>query len=132
MNIAQNAHREEIASFLRRRPDLIPQIVDPNWLRSDTLLTVEEYAQVLLADAEFRSLQVGNWLGTTDGQIISQGVAQVIPPFYRPEYDLVVEGMKLAANQQAKGQQTAGKIAFGVLVTGIFFGAVAASKRHAA
>jgi hypothetical protein len=133
VSIGQNARLEEIIEFLNRRQDLVPQLVDPSWLRKQALPTVEEYAGLLLDDAEFRSLQVGNWLGTTNGQIISEGVAQVIPPFYRPEYELVVEGMKLAANQQAiSGQATAGKIALGVFMTGLVVSVVAASLREAA
>ncbi len=74
--------------------------------------TVEQFAKDLLADTEFRSLQLGTWLGTTDGEVIETAVGWVIPPFYRPEYDLAVDGLKLAARlQQQEGQQVAGRVA---------------------
>jgi len=133
MNIAQNGKLEEIVAFLNRRSDLIPREVNPYWLQQSTPLSVEDYAQLLLSDAEFRSLQVGNWLGTTDGQIISQAVAQVLPPFSRTEYDFVVSGLTLAANLQAEeGQQVAGKVALSVIGVGLFFVGLAYLNREAA
>jgi hypothetical protein len=133
MNIAQKARLEQIVEFLDRRSDLIPRVVNPYWLQQGAPLSVEDYAQLLLSDAEFRSLQVGNWLGTTDGEIISQAVAQVLPPFYRPEYDFVVNGLTLAANLQAQeGQQVAGKVALSVIGAGLFFVGLAYLNREAA
>ena len=88
---------------------------------------------MLLGDAEFRALQLGTWLGTTDGEVISQAVAQIIPPFYRPEYDLMVKGLTLAASLQAQeGQQVAGKVALGVIGVGLFFAGLAYLNREAA
>lgn len=133
MNIAQNAKLEQIVEFLNRRSDLIPREVNPYWIQQSAQLSVEDYAHLLPSDAEFRSLQIGNWLGTTDGQIISQAVAQVLPPFYQPEYDFVVNGLMLAANLQAQeGQQAAGKVALGVIGVGLFFAALAYISREAA
>jgi hypothetical protein len=61
-------------------------------------------------------LRLGTWLGTTDGQIISSAVATVIPPTYRPEYNLVVDGLKLAAELQAQGKQKVASIIGGVVL----------------
>ncbi len=88
--------------------------------------TAEQLANELLSIAEFRALQLGTWLGTTDGQILTQAVEMVAPPFYRQDVELLVEGLKLAASiQRSEGQEFAGKIALGViglslLVAGVF------------
>lgn len=78
--------------------------------------TYEQVANELLGIAEFRALQLGTWLGTTDGQVITEAVEMVTPPFYREDVELLVEGLKLAAQLQAlKSQDKAGKIALGVI-----------------
>ena len=133
MNNFQEIKRNELVAFLQRRSDLVPQLNQPYWLHQYNLLTPEQYAQVLLGDAEFRGLQLGTWLGTTDGEVISQAVEQIIPPFYRPEYDLMVKGLTLAASLQAQeGQQVAGKVALGVIGVGLFFAGLAYHNREAA
>ena len=88
--------------------------------------TAEQLANELLSIAEFRALQLGTWLGTTDGQILTQAVEMVAPPFYRQDVELLVEALKLAASiQQSEGQRVAGKMALGaiglsLLVAGVF------------
>jgi hypothetical protein len=55
-------------------------------------------------------------LSTTDAEIIEAAVAAVIPPIYRPEFDLAVNGLKLAARmQQQEGQQAAGRVALTIV-----------------
>lgn len=116
MNNSNEAKIEQIVGLLRRRPDLVPQVSQSYDWCPNPLPSPEDYARKLLADGEFRALQLGTWLGTTDGEIISQAVAQVIPPFYRPEYDLLVNGLTFAAKLQAQeGQLRAGVIALGVM-----------------
>ena len=133
MNNIQEIKKNELVAFLQRRYDLVPQLNQPYWLHQCTSLTPEQYALVLLGDAEFRALQLGTWLGTTDGEVISQAVEQIIPPFYRPEYDLMVKGLTLAANLQAQeGQQVAGKVALGVIGAGLFLAGLAYLNREAA
>ena len=111
MNNFQEIKGNGLVAFLQRRSDLVPQLNQAYWLHQYNLLTPEQYAQVLLGDAEFRALQLGTWLGTTDGEVISQAVEQIIPPFYRPEYDLMVNGSTLAASLQSQeGQHVAGKV----------------------
>ena len=40
----------------------------------------------------------------------------VIPPIYKPEYDLAVDGLKFAARlQQQTGQEVAGKVALSIV-----------------
>jgi len=84
--------------------------------------SVEELASELIHDAEFRSLQLGHWLGTTEGEVIATAVETVTPPFFRQDVELLVEGLKLAAQmQQREGEVFAGRVALGTLVVaGIF------------
>lgn len=78
--------------------------------------TPEGLAGELLDDAEFRALELGTWLGTTQGQVITKAVEMVTPPFYREDVELLVAGLTLAAQMQAtKGQREAGKVALGVI-----------------
>ena len=112
---------EQIAGLLHRRPDLIPWASHPYFLRPNPLPNPEDYARTLLADSEFRALQLGTWLGTTDGEIISCAVAQVIPLPYRPEYGLLVNGLTLAAKLQAQeGQAAAEKVLLVLLGVTLF------------
>jgi hypothetical protein len=78
--------------------------------------TPDQVAQELLAIPEFRALQLGTWLGTTKGEIIAEAVEMVAPPFYREDVELLVDGLKLAAQLQAtEGQEKAGQVALGVI-----------------
>ena len=98
------AKRDQIADFLRTHVDFATSVAgSPYWMRYtrfQMLPTAEQFADWLLAKSEYQSLQLGDWLGTTDGEIISTAVGMVIPPIYKPEYDLAVEGLKLAARKQ--------------------------------
>jgi hypothetical protein len=130
---SNEAKIEQIVGLLRRRPDLIPQISQSYDWRPNPPPSPEDYARTLLADGEFRALQLGTWLGTTDGEIISQAVAQVIPPFYRPEYELLVNGLTLAAKLQAQeGQWKAGMVAFGAISITLITSGIASMIREAA
>lgn len=78
--------------------------------------TSEELAEQLLDDTEFRALQLGTWLGTTQGQVIAEAVEMVTPPFYRGDVELLVDGLTLAARMQAtEGERAAGKVVLGVI-----------------
>lgn len=78
--------------------------------------TVDQLATELLSDAEFRALGLGTWLGTTDGQIITAAVEMMSPPLYREDIELLVAGLRRAADlQQIEGQQTAGRFALAVV-----------------
>ncbi len=67
--------------------------------------TAAEIAAHLFADAEFRSLQLGTWLNTPNGQLITAAVEALTPPPYREDIQLLVEAVTLAA----KMQQDAGR-----------------------
>jgi hypothetical protein len=90
--------------------------------------TAEQVAGELLGIVEFQALELGSWLGTTDGRVITEAVEMVMPPFFRADVALLVEALKLAASlQQQKGQQVAGAVALGALAVGLIVIGVAAS-----
>jgi hypothetical protein len=99
-------------------------VIDPlTWpyVPRPALPSVEELVEMLAEDAGFQALKLGSWLGTTDGQIISEAVGFAIPPQYGAAYQLAVEGLMLAAKlQQKQGRETAAAIAvvivFGALL----------------
>ena len=82
-----------------------------------------------LGIAEFKALQLGTWLGTTDGKVIAQAVESVTPPFYRTDVELLVAALQHAATlQQQEGQQAAGRFALGAIgVAGVVALAIASS-----
>lgn len=117
--------QEQIATYLRAHPRLQPyvQAALGAWPHPalPSFPAAEELAAELLADAGFRALGLGTWLRTTDGQIIAEAVAQVIPPEYEPIFTLTVDALKLAAAKQTiEGRQKAGAIALLAMVGGIF------------
>lgn len=124
--------QQRIARYVSCNPSFSPylrqgQTMPPPraWLEAMArqLPPLEQFRRELLEDAEFQALNLGSWLGTTDGQIIADAVSAVIPPIYGPAYQLAVKGLTLAAEDQARaGKETAGKIALGA----IFVGSVAA------
>jgi hypothetical protein len=91
--------------------------------------TVEVVANELLGIAEFKALQLGTWLGTTDGKVIAQAVESVMPPFYRQDVELLVAALQQAAVlQQQEGQQVAGRFALGAIgIAGVIALAIASS-----
>lgn len=120
MDEKQKAKCDQIANVLRKHiPHSLGQHLFSNrfmygqWF---PLPTQEQFAEALLGDAEFRSLQLGTWLGTTDGKLLTEAVGLVISPTYAPEFAVAVEGLKLAAQlQHEEGTQKAGTISAGVL-----------------
>jgi len=60
-------------------------------------------AAAYLADEEFRALELGSWLGSPTGAFIAEAVALVIPAALQPEFNLIVDALKLAADRQ-KGE----------------------------
>jgi hypothetical protein len=99
--------QEEIAAFLHQHITL-PRIVSPYWAQQQQYLmqprpTVEQTANELLQIAEFRALRLGTWLGTVDGQVITEAVEAVAPPFYRQDIELLVCGGAHAGSGDAAG-----------------------------
>ena len=137
MNQVTDERSSQIADFLERRLTFLPSPGRQfrGWNTFDTvqLPTVEQFAAALLQDAEFRSLQLGSWLGTTNGEIIEEAVGMVITPVYVPEYELAVDGLKLAVQiQQQEGKQAAGKYLLIILGAGLIAAGIASVGRSAA
>lgn len=93
--------------------------------------TEEQLAREWLGLAEFRALQLGTWLGTTDGRVIAEAVESVTPPFYRQDLELLVAALQQAAVlQQQEGQQAAGRFALRAIgLAAVFAVAIAVSSR---
>jgi hypothetical protein len=62
----------------------------------------EAFANALSSDVGFQALQLGTWLNTPDGELIAAAVKRVVPLTYRPEYQLVVNALRLAASKQQR------------------------------
>lgn len=87
--------------------------------------TVEDFGSSILNMSEFRALQLGTWLGSTDGQMITAAVEIALPPMYRPQIEFLVDGLQYAAKlQQREGQKKAAGLAVAVLLTGAMAWAV--------
>jgi Domain of unknown function (DUF1883) len=73
----------QLVAYLRAHPRLQPYVQLASvgaWPRSYAgLPSAEQFARELLGDAEFRARKLGTWLGTPDGEAVSEAVAQVIP-----------------------------------------------------
>ena len=115
---------ERITDFLDRYVTQLPRCYGPyryslaqSGLWNVPRPQVEDVAKEFLGVAEFRALQLGTWLGTTDGQIITQAVESVLPMFYAEDVALLVEGLRLAtAMQQREGRKNAFAVAALALV----------------
>jgi hypothetical protein len=82
-------------------------------------ISAGDLAGFLLQDAEFRSLQLGTWLNSPDGELIAAAVEAALPPPLNREVRVIAEGMRLAAEaQRREGQQTAGALSLAVLCAG--------------
>lgn len=109
------SNQEQISDFVNRYFTGLPRCYGPprfslaqqrGWNQCRPL--AKDVAKEFLGCAEFRALQLGTWLGTTDGEIITQAVEMVVPMFYAEDVALIVEALKLAAaTQQQEGRQKA-------------------------
>jgi hypothetical protein len=75
--------------------------------------TVEEVTGWLLADAEFKALKLGNWLGTPDGRFFAAAAATLTPAPYGDDLKLLLEALQLAAKQQH--EEAISKLVLGTL-----------------
>jgi hypothetical protein len=107
--------RRQIERFVLTSPALRPLL-----LRRDLAPPFREpypqarqIAEELLEESEFEALGLASWLRSPDGRLIAQGVAFAIDPVYRPEYDLAVNALQVAARLQY--ERGADKRAAGVI-----------------
>jgi hypothetical protein len=132
-------NEERIAEYLRRT--LVPRLgVHSRGLSNPFrrvpfgqpaphLPTIEDLASELIADAEFRSLKLGTWFGTVDGQLITKAVDMALPPGLRAEFDLAVAALKLAAElQRPRKFEQAGPLALVSVAAIVFVGWAAVRK----
>jgi hypothetical protein len=116
MNNYEQIKRDQIVTYLANsqliRPILEAGGMIPYWAWQPKL-TAEELANQLLSDAEFRSLQLGTWLGTPAGHLITEAVSLVISPAYEPAFSFIISCLQLAADMQSQeGRQKAFNYAF--------------------
>lgn len=64
------------------------------------LPTIQQIADDLVADAEFKGLQLGGFLNTPTGEFLEQAVEMIVPKAFSLEFELIVAGLKLAADRQ--------------------------------
>lgn len=127
--MSNHVREEQIAAYLRANPPF-PLVTAPpsHYARlpgygPPQRPTAEEIGNWLLQDAEFRALELGNWLGTTDGAIIAGAVERFLPPLYRQDAELLIAALKFsAALQQAEGREAAGRWALGSIVVAVLVG----------
>lgn len=116
----EDEKRDQLVGFLSERQDLIQDLLKPHWpshYQFDSALpTADVLAIRFLSDAKFRALQLGTWLGSTDGVLLTEAVSLALPGLYDPEFSLLVDGLKLAADSQAsEGSKRAGLAGIAVL-----------------
>ena len=131
------SNQEQITEFINRYVTSLPRCYGPprfslawcgGWNQGRPM--AKDIAKEFLGCAEFRALRLGTWLGTTDGEIITQAVEMVVPMFYAEDVALIVEALKLAAAaQQEKGRQ---KVLAGAAVTFVAIGIGYAASRNTA
>ena len=111
---------QKVARLIQSSPAFLPlvrsQQVAPPF--REPYPNAQEIASELLADSEFQALRLASWLRSPDGELIAKGVALVIPPMYRAEFDLAVEALQLAAamqHEEGASQRAAGALALAVV-----------------
>ena len=107
--------QEQITDFINRYVTGLPRCYGPlrfsltrygRWNQGRPMS--KDVAKEFLDCAEFRALQLGTWLGTTDGEVMTRAVEMVVPMFYAEDVALIVEALTLAAAiQQQEGRQRA-------------------------
>jgi hypothetical protein len=60
-----------------------------------------ELAADMVEDVGFRTLQLGGFFSTPDGELIAEGVRLALPNTDRVVFDLAVEALTLAAEKRA-------------------------------
>jgi hypothetical protein len=98
---------QQISDFLSRYVTGFPRChgpfrvsLGPDGMWGQPRPSAEDLANNFLRIAEFRALQLGTWLGTTDGGLIMQAVELVVPMYYVEDVALITEALKLAARTQ--------------------------------
>ena len=104
----QMATREEVAQFIEEVIRDWPR--DPTWqagpypFRPQPAMayqvSAEELAGQMFETVGFRTLKLGSWLNTPDGELIAAAVELLTPPLYAADAKLLVDALKIAAAKQ--------------------------------
>ena len=78
--------------------------------------TVEQLAQAWIDLAEFRALQLADWLETPEGKTLARVVEYSLPPLYQQDVRLVVAALRLAAEMQRAKRRQAGAVALAAVL----------------
>jgi hypothetical protein len=82
--------------------------------------TLELVAAELVRNAEFRALKLGTFLNTPTGDFVEEAVALAVPRAFAPEFALLVDALKLAAElQQGEARGNVILTAIGAVVIGV-------------
>jgi hypothetical protein len=108
----QMATREEVAQFIEEFIRDWPR--DQTWqggpypFRPQPAMayqiSAEELAGQMLETVGFRTLKLGSWLNTPDGEIIAAAVELLTPPPYAVDAKLLVDALKIAAAKQRSAE----------------------------
>ena len=81
--------------------------------------TAAQYAKQLGSTVEFEALNLGQFFGSPDGQLIRTGVALVFPGYLAGDIDLIVDALMLAARAQARNKRIAVAPLIGLAAVGV-------------
>jgi hypothetical protein len=99
---------EQIAGYVREHPTFAPYAPQPAYPAGiwrggpQPPQTALELADELVEDVGFRTLELGGFLRTPDGELIASGVEMALPTADRRVVSLAVDALKLAADQQSE------------------------------
>lgn len=132
MNHKQLDKSNQLAAFIDNNPKLFPKIPIKTsinlygifdcsgFVAQRQFSTSEQLADELVRNSEFLIIHLGTWLNTPDGDVIETAVGMMISPLYAPEYQLAIDGLKLAAqNQNAMGIQRAQNVVLAGLIVAV-------------
>jgi hypothetical protein len=123
----------QIARYIAEHPVFAPYAPRPGypggiWYPGNRPAeTAAELAEAMVEDVGFRALQLGGLLSTPDGELIAEGVRLALPNTDRVVFDLGVEALTLAAEQQATISTR--RVGLGVLVGALLLWLLASGER---
>jgi hypothetical protein len=108
------AEPAEIAAYIQRRFADWPRDYSPMPLmRPDHAMfaprpSALQLAAQLYRESEFLALELGDFLGTDRGKLITEALEMVSPPLYRADERLIVAALTEGAHLQAQGKRVGG------------------------
>ena len=110
------AQGQSVTPALYRRSRWRPS---PSRSRYRLRKTAGQYAKQLGSTVEFEALNLGQFFGSPDGQLIRAGVALVFPGYLAGDIDLIVDALTLAAKAQARNKRIAVAPLIGLAAVGV-------------